>query len=263
MSEKTKQTRSITMQDQIIAQYQATRAFPSYGKGRPLIHVDARAYTLGGNQHPYFSITATIDDQWTRRNNDCRSCGCLHDEILRLWPQLAPIVALHLSDANTGEPMHAEANGFYHLAGATSGHMGEQYHAGNSKRNFPIAPPADKPWQDSEHRLPTQDECLASMAEHLRIPLDEAREIRSKVVCAYVVAADGVALSDEAEMAKKYRQKAGNAAARKVFKTCVDALRAQWQAEAQAGIALLNKLSAKQAERLDAKRLSKSLPALA
>lgn len=196
------------MKDQIIARYKSTRAFPSYGKGRPLIHVDAKAYTLGGNQHPYFSITATVDDQWTRRNNDCRSCDCLHDEILRLWPVLAPIVALHLSDANTGEPMHAEANGWYWLCGASDPTMHE---------------PGKQPARYDKR----SDECLALLASHLRVSPDVATTIRDAVRHAL-------------------ENPATHGEPRARFAEFVNAQRERWQAEAQAGIALLNELSERQ-----------------
>ncbi len=61
------------------------------------IHNSRRAFELGtGNPH---------------------SCGCIHDEILAAFPQLAPIVRMHLADAETGEPMHAASNGWYRLGG--------------------------------------------------------------------------------------------------------------------------------------------------
>ncbi len=62
------------------------------------IHSSRRAYELGtGNPH---------------------TCGCIHDDVLRAFPHLAPIVALHLCDVETGEPMHGPANGWYRLSGA-------------------------------------------------------------------------------------------------------------------------------------------------
>lgn len=53
-------------------------------------------------QAPYFTVTGETVD----------SGGCIHDEILTVWPELAPVVALHLSDEN-GAPMHAVANALY------------------------------------------------------------------------------------------------------------------------------------------------------
>lgn len=87
----------------------------------------------------YWSITGTYD----------RACGCIHSEILQARPDLAPIVAIHLSDANTGQPMHAEANGWYWIAGALGG-LGERFHGAN----------------DSQAR--SQTDCATILAKHLR-----------------------------------------------------------------------------------------------
>jgi hypothetical protein len=65
---------------------------------------------LKGNAKPYFSLTASGVDR------DCEFGGCCHDEILKHWPDLAPLVNLHLSDID-GIPMHALENGFFHLGG--------------------------------------------------------------------------------------------------------------------------------------------------
>lgn len=63
-----------------------------------------------GNNKPYFSLTAYGNDRGSGFG------GCCHEEILRRWPDLQPLVDLHLSDID-GVPMHAVENGFYHLGG--------------------------------------------------------------------------------------------------------------------------------------------------
>ncbi len=99
-----------------------------------------------GKQPKYFSVTAT---RYSRGRWE--SGGCMHDEVLQTWPDLAPLVALHLSTAD-GVPMHAESNGWYFLAGAAGG-LGEKYHGGSDK---------------------TPAQCLEILANHLRVSLDEA-----------------------------------------------------------------------------------------
>lgn len=64
-----------------------------------------------GNQIPYFSLTGEITDR-----GRFESSGCLHDEIVKIWPDLQILVDLHLSDKN-GIPMHAFENGFYFAGG--------------------------------------------------------------------------------------------------------------------------------------------------
>lgn len=78
---------------------------------------------MGRHGQPlFFSITADIYS--SKRAFDLgaegaiHAGGCLHEEILEAFPELAPLVDIHLSDAQTGEPMHAEANSWYRYQGA-------------------------------------------------------------------------------------------------------------------------------------------------
>jgi hypothetical protein len=61
---------------------------------------------IRGNSKPYFSVTYSDRDLG----------GCCHELILEKHPDLADLVALHLSDID-GQPMHALENGFYWLGG--------------------------------------------------------------------------------------------------------------------------------------------------
>ena len=84
-----------------------------YGENKPvLIKVVAKLYVLGDNQFPYFSITGSIIKQDKRFRDPYLMGGCIHDEILKHFPQLAPLVKVHLSGPD-GVPMHAEANARY------------------------------------------------------------------------------------------------------------------------------------------------------
>jgi len=209
--------------------------------------------TLEGNQLPQparpagsFSVTGDIYHKATRTRTGygTRSCGCLHDEALRAFPSLAFLVSMHLSDASTGEPMHGAENGFFHLAGACPevAHFGQEYHAGNSTRNFPVTPPPGKPWQDTEHRLPTADECLQTLADHLRCPLEEAREIKARCLAAWnstpavpVVVPYPLNTREHREAmqkAEKEQYATPRTAARAAFAEIVAAMRPRWAAEA-------------------------------
>lgn len=165
-----------------------------------------------GNARPYFSITAEIDRRNIRGGRWTQDAGgCLHDEIERRFPgKFSDLIALHLSDDH-GVPMHAEANGWYHLAGALGG-LGERYHAGNSKRQI---------WNADgtfdAYREPTRAECLSSFAEYVRVPIDEARRM------AQVIQAEADA-TDPAQ-------------ARAVWAQVCKNMRARWLVEALQAIA--------------------------
>jgi len=113
---------------------------------------------IKGNRVPYFTLTM---GSWRvarngRRVEDC--FGAAHEEIVEHWPELADLAALHLSDWD-GVPMHAEANGWYWLAGAIGG-AGERYHGGNGSGSGKTAA-----------------ECLQVFADYVRISPEEAQQI--------------------------------------------------------------------------------------
>lgn len=67
------------------------------------------------NGHQDFAITADIYEKGKPKIDKYYIMGgCCHDEILEVRPDLGIFVDLHLSDYK-GIPMHAIANGFYHL----------------------------------------------------------------------------------------------------------------------------------------------------
>ena len=77
-----------------------------------------------GNQKPYFSLTGRIVEKGRESVS-----GAIHDEILKAFPQLADIAALHLSDID-GKPMHSFENGKY-WAGFTKWEDGNSKHLSN------------------------------------------------------------------------------------------------------------------------------------
>lgn len=200
--------------------------------------------------HPsgYFSVTGDIYHKSTRsRNGDgTRACGCLHDEALKAFPSLAFLVSLHLCDSETGAPSHTEENGFYKLAGACPevSHFGQQYHSGNSKQNFPLKtpPPADKPWQTMEYRNPTPAECLQSLADFLRCPIEEAEAIRDHCIMTwYHTPAVPVSVQyplntaehkKAIEQAEKDQYTTQSTATKAVFAKYIEGMRPRWAREA-------------------------------
>jgi hypothetical protein len=185
----------------------------SWQTRRQRIGVDAGLHYLQGNTLPYFSVTG-----WMGQNEErAHSFGCLHDKILKYWPELAPVVALHLSDSN-GVPMHAEANAWYQLAGYYGG-VNEQYHAGNGKRQHWNADGTFNGYRES-----TPEECLQSFAKYVRIDIDTARNLASSL---------------------KGHQSPWEVV-RTRFKVWIETQKPRWQCEADAAIALLDSLRAKE-----------------
>jgi hypothetical protein len=73
------------------------------------IRVTAGLHYIQGNKRPYFTVTC---DGWSPGRVTCDFGGCCHNEVLQAFPQLRPVVDLHLSD-DFGVPMHAVANAEY------------------------------------------------------------------------------------------------------------------------------------------------------
>ena len=103
------------------------------------IDIKAELEKRDGNGKPIYSITANIDRRAGNNRWVSESGGCLHDEIIAHYPELQPLVDVHLSDAD-GVPMHAYENAAYH-----AGHS-----AYKDARNIPV------------------------LARHLRVPEAEA-----------------------------------------------------------------------------------------
>ena len=104
------------MQDTIIATKTKERTMPD---GRVYI-AEAKLHQIGGNDRPYFYLTG---EEWRSRRDVTRHrnsgseaglncCGAMGETLARVFPSLAIIERLHLSD-DTGAPMHAVDNGWY------------------------------------------------------------------------------------------------------------------------------------------------------
>lgn len=128
----------------------ATDAWPHHR-----VVVTAGLHQLGGNARPYWSVTAEIIDKHRRGDDAIEACGCLHDEIREHFPQLAPVVDLHLSD-DQGVPLHAAENARYWL-GLTNFHEWDR--PGKGREAMPV---------------------IDVLARHLRITDDDARALSER-----------------------------------------------------------------------------------
>lgn len=102
------------------------------------VEITAEERDDSGSLSPGFAVTMAGWEKhgtWSgrtcaRNGRDIDRGGADHDTILRVAPELAPLVAVHLA-APDGTPMHAEANGWYFYTGAGEtyerSHYGEEY----------------------------------------------------------------------------------------------------------------------------------------
>jgi hypothetical protein len=129
------------------------------GTDNVFMRVNFGLHYIRGNRAPSYSVT--VDGY---RNGREEFGGCCHDIVLQHVPELADLVALHLSDID-GAPMYAEANGFYWLAGIVD--VGEKYHGGSGSG------------------AKTAMDCARIAADHFRITQREAIALAGEVNKAY------------------------------------------------------------------------------
>lgn len=89
--------------------YKTSRTMP-----HKKIEVKIRLNDEYKNGHADFAITGTVYEKDKWGNWKWSSCGCCHDEILKVFKKFKPFIDLHLCDA-IGVPMYAVGNGRYHL----------------------------------------------------------------------------------------------------------------------------------------------------
>jgi hypothetical protein len=90
--------------------FTATRPITGWGAGAQ-ITVEVRFDDQCKNGKQSFAVTAEIKRPGRR---DVEACGCLHDEIVQVFPELASLIRWHLFD--TAGPMHYVANTCYHAS---------------------------------------------------------------------------------------------------------------------------------------------------
>lgn len=160
---------------------------------------------IPGNALPYFAVTISGKMKGQRHSE---YGGCNHELVAEVAPDpapevapdLAPLIALHGSTSD-GVPMHAEANGWYWMAGHLGG-LGQTHHACNG--SFPK----------------TADQALEIFARHARVSLNEARGL-------------AVALLDTLD-------REGPHATRQAFSIWIAHQRPRWKAEAEKAITDFN-----------------------
>lgn len=79
-----------------------------------VMHVEIRFDDQCGNAHQTFAITASVYTAESRRRRDIAAGGCMHEEIAKRFPELAPLIKWHL--VSTDSPMHYISNALYHAS---------------------------------------------------------------------------------------------------------------------------------------------------
>ena len=98
--------------------YKTSKKIPNNGERYEpkKIVVSIRCNDECKNGHDTFAITGELWEVGDTYRRGPSTCGCIHNEIIKYYPEFQLLVDLHLSDGN-GLPMYALENGFYHLQG--------------------------------------------------------------------------------------------------------------------------------------------------
>lgn len=180
--------------------------------------VEIKISTDGHNgQNPYFSITGRRLDIQANGHLGESVSGCIHDEILKVAPELKSLVTLHLSSLD-GVPMHAFENGFYWLAKA----------AGIKQRYEP---------EQSE------EECGNILLGHLRTNYPDCVDIINKVSVAYENGKAKITTSEiVTEKCRQMQHEQGVFDAKVVFRKIVEDMKPRWKKQAEEALDLIAKL---------------------
>ena len=141
-----------------------------YGEtSRLKIEVEAQLIKRGEDKSPYFSITGAMKKTDKRYRDPYIMAGAIHEEILKYFPHLAPLVEVHLSECD-GLPLHAEANARY-WAGLSKWSDGRAMSPRDNYGRIEI--------ETDENGVEWSPKTLAS---HLQCDEKTAREVRGAMV---------------------------------------------------------------------------------
>lgn len=101
----------------IIHRQEKIKVFDEHYKENVNIYIQISLDDDCKNGHEDFSITGEVFKHTSTNSKSDRFCitaGCIHDDILRHFPEYEIFIDLHLCDFE-GSPMYSIGNGFYHL----------------------------------------------------------------------------------------------------------------------------------------------------
>ena len=105
---KTVNGKSLTLQQWV----SESRPIEGYGTGG-LMRVTVGYDDKCGSGCPSFYITATVRTAESRRQKDFAAAGCLHEDIVQVFPELAHLIPWHMASP---KPMHYIANTVFHAS---------------------------------------------------------------------------------------------------------------------------------------------------
>lgn len=122
----------------IVTHHRRGRLFlPTVGARHDVSEVqwEAGLTKLQGNERPYFGLTGSVyNGPATKSDRFLITTGAIGNDLALIWPELAPINALHLAD-DDGVPMHCFANGWFWLGMTRS----EPFNAAHVAKHFRIS----------------------------------------------------------------------------------------------------------------------------
>lgn len=124
----------------------------------------AKLHALG-EQAPYFSVTGELRNLKRHGDNAIEACGCMHEEIVKHFPELEPVVRVHLATEN-GIPMHALANGAYWL-GFTQFQDAQYAGPNGTTATMPYLPHFASTWQVTEEQAQEAYDYCVDFAERI------------------------------------------------------------------------------------------------
>lgn len=261
---------------------------------RYVAHLEARIAEDGerfvGGLSPTFSLTGDLFEKKGTRSGRRRHMhymaeggevgptaepergGAIGDELARVMPQLATFNRMHLAEPDGGEPMHAEANGWYWYAGSRddlriaveraggyTGSTGDGIYAHNlearglpdtdeGRRRYCYALACETLRVSEIPEMPGPDEIDDTEAQReIAILREQSREAATGVDVrdhAAVHEAQRKARATDREASKIERALIAEsyARSREAFASFVDAQRDRWREDATAALELLRSL---------------------
>lgn len=158
---------------------------------KELSHTKGRTATVAtvSTDRGYFSLTGEVRTPYKGRNPEEGSknyppadgyddngkpyevtqCGAIGDALVKIFPRLAPINAMHLASTVTGEPMHGYANGWHWLRGYLTAYGVPDGQYG----------PTAKPYGSAKTYTPEQ--CRDIFASHVRVTQETVEELVRRI----------------------------------------------------------------------------------